>query len=134
MSAPPLSPTTPRPGYNFLAGSGAEDRFFFANEPLVHDNIATFVDYVANRTIRDVNCGMAGERTFSNNLHNFTGSVIVFAGGTGFGTGMVDTADLMTNAKVTLNFREEYGHVDHVFSQNHLHEVEHVVLKWLKKL
>lgn len=134
MSAPPLSPTTPRPGYNFLAGSVAENRFFFANEPLVHANIAMFVDYVANRTIRDVNCGLAGERTFSNNLHKFKGSVIVFAGGTGFGTGMIDTADLMTKAKVKLNFKEEYGHVDHVFSQNHLHEVEHPVLKWIKKL
>lgn len=134
MSAPPLSPTTPRPGYNFLAGSVAEDRFFFANEPLVHANIAQFVDYVANRTVRDVNCGLAGERTFSNNLDDFTGSVIVFAGGTGFGTGMIDTANLMTSAKVTLNFKAEYGHVDHVFSNDHLHEVEHPVLQWLKKL
>ncbi len=134
MSAPPLSPTTPRPGYNFLAGSVAEDRFFFVNEPLIHDNIAGFVDYVANRTIRDVNCGLAGERTFSNNLHNFTGSVIVFAGGTGFSTGMTDTANLMTSAEVDVNFRQEYGHVDHVFSEDHLKEVEHVVLKWLKKL
>jgi pimeloyl-ACP methyl ester carboxylesterase len=133
MSAPPLSPTTPRPGYNFLAGSVAEDRFFFANEELVHANIARFVDYVATRTIRDVSCGLAGERVFSNNLHNFTGDVIVFAGGHGFGTGMIDTANLMTSAEVTLNFKEEYGHVDHVFSQNHLREVEHPVLKWLKK-
>jgi pimeloyl-ACP methyl ester carboxylesterase len=133
MSAPPLSPTTPRPGYNFLAGSVAEDRFFFANEPLVHANIATFVDYVATRTIRDVSCGMAGERTFSNNLQNFTGPVIMFAGGNGFGTGMTDTANLMTSATVTLNFNAAYGHVDHVFSNNHLHEVEHPVLKWLKK-
>ena len=31
-----------------------------------------------------------------------------------------------------LNFNEAYGHVDHVFSNNHLHEVEHPVLKWLK--
>jgi pimeloyl-ACP methyl ester carboxylesterase len=133
MSAPPLSPTTPRPGYQFLAGSVAEDRFFFVNEPLIHANIAVFVDYVANRTIRDVNCGLAGERTFTNNLNNFTGPVIVFAGGTGFGTGMIDTANLMTSADVTMNFRAEYGHVDHVFSNNHLHEVEHGVLKWLKE-
>jgi pimeloyl-ACP methyl ester carboxylesterase len=132
MSAPPLSPTTPRPGYNFLAGSVAEDRFFFANEPLVHANIATFVDYVATRTIRDVSCGLAGERVFSNNLHSFNGAVIVFAGGHGFGTGMTDTANLMTNANVTVNFNEAYGHVDHVFSQNHLHEVEHPVLSWLQ--
>jgi len=64
LSAPPLSPTTPRPGYQFLAGSVAEDRFFFANESLIHASIAEFVDYVANRTIRDVSCGLAGERTF----------------------------------------------------------------------
>jgi len=133
MSAPPLSPTTPRPGYNFLAGSVAEDRFFFVNEPLIHANIAVFVDYVANHTIRDVSCGLAGERTFSNNLHNFTGSVIVFAGGTGFGTGMIDTANLITSAEVTVNFRPEYGHVDYVFSNDHLHEVEHAVLKWLEE-
>jgi pimeloyl-ACP methyl ester carboxylesterase len=134
MSAPPLSPTTPRPGYNFLAGSVAEDRFFFVNEPLIHANIAQFVDYVATRTIRDVSCGLAGETTFSNNLHSFQGKVILFAGGTGFGTGMIDTANLMTSATVTMNFNEAYGHVDHVFSQNHLHEVEHPVLKWLKKV
>ena len=134
MSAPPLSPTTPRPGYQFLAGSVAEDRFFFVNEPLIHANIAVFVDYVANRTIRDVSCGLAGERTFSNNLDQFTGSVIVFAGGTGFGTSMIDTANLMTSAEVTINFRQEYGHVDYVFSYNHLHEVEHPILKWLNKV
>jgi hypothetical protein len=134
MSAPPLSPTTPRPGYNFLAGSVPEDRFFYANEALVHANIAGFVDYVATRTIRDVSCGMAGERTFSNNLHSFDGAVIMFAGGHGFGTGMTDTARLMTSATVTANFNEAYGHVDYVFSQNHLHEVEHPVLAWLQRL
>jgi pimeloyl-ACP methyl ester carboxylesterase len=131
MSAPPISPTTPRPGYNFLAGSIAEDRFFYANEDLVHANIAGFVDYVATRTIRDVSCGLAGERTFSDNLHSFNGAAIIFAGGNGFGTGMIDTANLMTSATITLNYNEAYGHVDHVFSQNHLQEVEHPILKWL---
>jgi pimeloyl-ACP methyl ester carboxylesterase len=131
MSAPPLSPTTPRPGYAFLAGSVTEDRFFYASEPLVHANIRGFVDYVATRTIRDVSCGMAGERTFTDNLQNFDGAVIMFAGGRGFGTGMTDTAGLLSSAKITLNYREEYGHVDHVFSTRHLQEVEHPVLSWL---
>jgi pimeloyl-ACP methyl ester carboxylesterase len=131
MSAPPLSPTTPRPGYAFLAGSVAEDRFFYASEPLVHANIRGFVDYVATRTIRDVSCGMAGERTFSNNLQNFGGAVIIFAGGRGFGTGMTDTAGLLSSARITLNYKEDYGHVDHVFSTRHLHEVEHPILAWL---
>lgn len=131
MSAPPLTPTTPRPGYFFLAGSVAEDRFFFADEALVHANISRFVDYVTTRTIRDVSCGLAGERTFSNNLQSFTGPVIMFAGGHGFGTGMTDTAGLLSNADVMMNFRDDYGHVDHVFSTNHSHEVEHPILSWL---
>jgi hypothetical protein len=101
---------------------------------MVHANIAAFVNYVANRTARDLNCGLTGEQTFNGNLHNFTGSVLVFAAGNGFGTGMIDTANRMTSAKVTLNFRGEYGHVDYVFSNEHLQEVEHPVLKWLKKL
>jgi hypothetical protein len=132
MAAPPLTPTTPRPGYFFLAGSVAEDRFFFADEALVHANIRGFVDYVATRTIRDVSCGLAGERTFTGNLHAFDGPVIVFAGGHGFGTGMLDTAGLLSSASVTMNYREDYGHVDHVFSTRHLQEVEHPVLAWLK--
>jgi pimeloyl-ACP methyl ester carboxylesterase len=131
MSAPPLSPTTPRPGYRFLAGSVEEDRFFFADESLVHASINTFVDYTAVRTVRDVSCGLAGETTFTNNLHSFTGPVIVFAGGLGFGTGMTDTAALLTNAQVTMHFNEEYGHVDHVFSDKHKNEVELPILDWL---
>jgi pimeloyl-ACP methyl ester carboxylesterase len=131
MTAPPVGPTTPRPGYNFLAGSIAEDRFFYADESLVHANIAGFVDYVATRTIRDLSCGLAGERTFSDNLENFTGPVLMIAGGHGFGPEMLDTRELLTNATVTVNYREEYGHVDHVFSAKHLQEVEHPVLAWL---
>ncbi|HYO63261.1 MAG TPA: alpha/beta hydrolase [Pyrinomonadaceae bacterium] len=133
MSAPPVSPTTPRPGYVFLAGSVAEDRFFFADESLIHANIRGFVDYVATRTVRDLSCGLAGERTFNDRLHNFDGPVIMFAGGKGFGPGMLDTAALLTSSRVTINYRAEYGHVDHVFSVKHLQEVEHPILKWLQK-
>jgi pimeloyl-ACP methyl ester carboxylesterase len=133
LSAPPLSPLTPRPGFYNLAGSVAEDRFFYANESLVHANVAQFVDYTAIRTMRDLSCGLAGDRTFTGNLQNFTGPVIMFAAGHGFGTGMTDTAQLMTSAQVTLNFNEVYGHVDYMFSTNHLHEVEHPILKWLNK-
>ncbi len=133
LSAPPLSPLTPRPGFYNLAGSVEEDRFFFANESLVHSNVAQFVDYTAIRTLRDLSCGLAGDQTFTDNLHSFTGPVIMFAAGHGFGPGMVDTAELMTSAKVTLNFNEEYGHVDYVFSTRHLKELERPILKWLKK-
>src|SRR5262249_11503324 len=63
LSAPPLSPLAPRPGYYNLAGSVTENRFFYANELLVHANLAMFLDYTPIRTIRDLNCGLAGETT-----------------------------------------------------------------------
>ena len=131
LSAPPLSPLTPRPGYYNLAGSFTEDRLFYANESLVHGNLATFFDYTPIRSLRDLNCGLAGETTFTNNLGSFTGPVIMFAGGHGFGSAMFSTAQLMTSANVTINFKQEYGHVDYMFSNNHLHELEHPIYTWL---
>src|SRR5215207_10014901 len=128
LSAPPVSPLAPRPGYYNLAGSVTEDRFYYANESLVHANLAGFVDYTTTRSLRDLNCGLAGETTFTNNLGSYTGPVIMFAAGHGFGTAMLDTAELMTSASVTINFKQEYGHVDYMFSSNHLHELEHPIL------
>ena len=131
MSAPPVGPVIPRPGYVFLAGSVAEDRFFYADEALVHANIRGFVDYVANRTIRDVSCSLAGDRTFTNNLGSFDGPVLMIGGGRGFGPELLDTKELLTNANVTVDYVEDYGHVDHVFSTRHMQEVEHPILAWL---
>jgi hypothetical protein len=37
----------------------------------------------------------------------------------------------MTSSNITLNFNEGYGHVDYVFSETHLQEVEHPILNWL---
>jgi pimeloyl-ACP methyl ester carboxylesterase len=131
LSAPPVSPLGPRPGYFNLAGNFLEDRFFFANEQLVHDNAAVFNDYTPTRAIRDLNCGLAGETTFTNNLGSFNGPAIMFSAGHGFGSAMFDTAQLMTSADVTINSRADYGHVDYVFSEIHRRELEHPILNWL---
>ena len=131
LSAPPVSPLSPRPGYYQLAGDFLEDRFFYANESLVHANVAGFVDYTTTRSLRDLNCGLAGETTFTNNLGSFTGPVIMFAGGHGFGSAMTDTAQLMSSATITMNSRADYGHVDYMFSTNHLQELEHPIFNWL---
>ena len=131
LSAPPVSPLAPRPGYYNLAGNFLEDRFFYANESLVHANVATFLDYTPIKSMRDLNCGLAGETTFTNNLGSYNGPVLMFAGGHGFGSAMFDTAQLMSAANVTINFKAEYGHVDYMFSNNHLQELEHPILSWL---
>jgi pimeloyl-ACP methyl ester carboxylesterase len=131
MSAPPVGPITPRPGYYFLKGSVADDTLAYADEPLVHSNIAGFVDYVANRTVRDVSCSLAGERTYTSNLQSFNGPVYMIGGGHGFGPEMLETKALMTSASVTVSFKEDYCHVDQVFSTRHMQEVEHPILAWL---
>jgi pimeloyl-ACP methyl ester carboxylesterase len=131
FSAPVVSPLTPRPNYFLVAGNFAEDRFFFANEPLLQANLTTFYDYLPVRLVRDLNCGLAGETTFTNNLGSFHGPVIMFAAGHGFGSAMLSTAQLMTSASVTINFKQEYGHVDYVFGNDHQHELEHPILTWL---
>lgn len=131
LSAPPLSPLAPRPGYFNVAGDVAEDRFFFSNESLIHGSLAGFNDYTPIRSMRDLNCGLAGDTTFTGNLGAFDGPVIMFVAGHGFGSAMLDTAELMSSADVTIKSRGDYGHVDYTFATNHLQQLEHQILKWL---
>jgi len=132
LSEPIVSPLSPRPGYFNVAGSFVEDRFFYANESLVHGSLAGFVNYATILSLRDLNCGLAGETTFNGNLANFSGPVMMFAAGHGFGTAMQDTAALLTSATVTMKSNPNYGHVDYMFSEDHIQELEHPIMKWIK--
>jgi pimeloyl-ACP methyl ester carboxylesterase len=134
LSVPNISPITPRPNYFLAAGDAQQDRLFFVNDALIRANIAQFVDYAAVRTIRDVNCGLAGDRTFTNSLQNFKGAVYIVAGGHGFGAGMLDTAELMTSARVTINFDAEFGHVDAYFEGSHRQKLDQPILAWLERV
>jgi hypothetical protein len=134
LSTPQISPLSPRPNYFNAAGDAQQDRLFFANDALLRANIAQFVDYAALRTIRDVSCGLAGDRMFTNNLQNFKGAVYVVAGGHGFGSSMIDTAALMTSASKTINFVEEFGHVDAYFEGSHQQDLAKPILAWLKRV
>lgn len=133
LSEPVVSPLSPRPGYFNVAGSFIEDRFFYANEELVHGSLAGFVDYATIRSFRDLNCGLTGETTFTGNLGSFSGPVIMFSAGHGFGTAMQDTAALMVSATVTMKSNANYGHVDYMFSEDHIQELEHPIMKWIKE-
>lgn len=131
LTTPVVSPLSPRPGYFQFAGNFVEDKFTFANEPLIYASIGAFNDYVAIKAIADLSCGLAGDTTFTNNLDDFSGPVIMFVAGHGFGSAMFDTAQLMTSADVTINFKEQYGHVDYITSTKHLQQLEHPILTWL---
>lgn len=133
LSEPNLSPLSPRPGYFNVAGSAVENRFFYANESLVHGSLAGFVDYATTRSFLDLNCGLAGDTTFTANLGSFSGPVIMFSAGHGFGSAMFDTAQLMSSATVTINSNPDYGHVDYPFSEDHVHQLEQPIMKWIKE-
>jgi hypothetical protein len=109
-----------------LAGQAIETRQHFQLSLTKFTN-----DYVAIRSIADLSCGLAGDTTFTNNLDDFSGPVIMFVAGHGFGSAMFDTAQLMTSADVTINYKEQYGHVDYVTSTKHLQQLEHPILTWL---
>lgn len=132
VSAPPPSPTTPRPGYFLVAGDAETDAFTFANDAVFRANVLEFVDYVALRTLRDVNCSLAGDRTWTNHLGAFRGEIFVAAGGHGFGQAMLDTLALMPKAHATVSFIEAFGHVDHFFAENRRELTEGPIREWLE--
>lgn len=133
MSTPQISPLTPRPDYFFLNGDVAQDKLFFANDELALNNILQFSDYVALRTVRDINCSLAGETTFTGNLHKFKGDVFAAAGGHGFGTSVLDTVERMPKAKTTVHFAGDYGHMDYFFNADQRKVLLNPILHWLDK-
>jgi hypothetical protein len=77
--------------------------------------------YAPVRFIRDSHCAMGGlDSSFSSNLSAFRGDALVYAEGHGFGQMMIDTAQLMSHANVTVDVHPElaesdpYFHVDWV--------------------
>ncbi len=134
LSTPQLTPTSPRPGFFLAAGHAQSDQLFFVNDALIRANASQFVDYFALRAVRDLNCGLAGDRTFTNNLQNFTGAVFAIAAGHGFGNSVNDTVALMTSASVTIKSAPPAGHVDPYFAVQHRQFVEQPILKWLEHI
>jgi pimeloyl-ACP methyl ester carboxylesterase len=73
-------------------------------------------NYAPVAFIRDSHCSMAGiETRFTDDLENFHGPVLFFTEGLGFGEMMFDTADLLTNADVTIDYHAEFGESDRYF-------------------
>ena len=136
LSVPAPGPISmPVPNYVALAGSLPEDRFFFASERRLLENVlTTFNNYVPNRLVRDISCALAGiDTTHTGNLGSFSGSVLMIGGGLGFGAFMQDQLDAFTGAAgAELLLEPEFGHVDHFMSPRHRRFVEFPILRWLR--
>lgn len=124
----------PVPDYILVAGSLAEDRFFYASEDRYTRNVVgTFTNYAPTALLRDIPCSLAGlDTTHTGNLGAFTGSVLMIGGGHAFGAYMQDQLDAFTGASdKALLLEPEFGHVDHFMSPHHRQYVEYPILQWL---
>jgi len=85
--------------------------------------------------IRDSHCAMAGvDSSFTNRLHKFKGSALVFAEGLGFGQMMVDTAALLTQADVTIDVNPTFGESDRYSHVDWQGEALEPLVAWLDGL
>lgn len=87
----------------------------------------------SNRVIRDINCSLAGERTFTNNLGAFHGPVFAIEGGQSYGPYMGDNLALFPGAK-TISSTAAFGHADAYLTASHATYIEGPLLSWLSSV
>jgi pimeloyl-ACP methyl ester carboxylesterase len=134
LSVPTPGPVSmPVPDYIDLGGSFDEDRFFFASEPRLYENVAQFNGYVPNVLVRDVSCSLAGvETAYVANLGSFTQPVLAIGGTRGFGAYMAGQLAQLGSTDVTFRLQPGFGHIDHFMTPHHRHFVELPILHWLE--
>jgi len=92
-------------------------------------------NYAPVRFLRDSHCSMGGIDTqYTDNLSAFRGDVLVYAAGFGFGQMMLDTADLMTRARVTVNYHPELGESDFYYHDNWVNVTLKPFTQWLRNV
>lgn len=89
-------------------------------------------NYAPVRFIRDSHCAIAGNDTsFTDNLDAFRGDVLVYAEGRGFDQMMIDTANLMSRARVTLDYHPELAESDPYFHVDWVRVAVDPLVDWL---
>jgi pimeloyl-ACP methyl ester carboxylesterase len=134
LAVPQPGPLWPTHDFVRCAGSVPEDRFFFSTDPRVIAHSLLFSDYVDNLAIRDISCSLAGERTFTAHLGDFTAPLYLLGGGLGFLAQEVDMTHIIGSTDITRNFVPAFGHADHWFSANHRQILEGDLLRWLDRV
>ena len=118
-------------GTVLIAGSVVEDRFFFASENRLNSQVSSFNFYVANATVRDVMCSFAGDPTFVDNLASYTGPILAFELGLGFGELANDVIALTSSSDVKIRPHPNFGHADLLTTPIHGLLFELQLLEWI---
>ncbi|MEP7012250.1 MAG: hypothetical protein ABJC13_18160 [Acidobacteriota bacterium] len=133
LAVPQAGPLWPTANFIRCAGDVGQDRFFYSDESRVITFSSFFIDYVDNRTIRDISCSLAGERTFTGNLGAFTKPIYLMGGGLGFAEQNHDLANILGSTHVTFNEIPAFGHADHWFTKHHRLVLEGDLDRWLNR-
>lgn len=135
LDAPPPSPVTNAvPNFSLVRGDALANEFLYGSDERVIGNIlGTFMDYTSVRKARDLNCSLAGEEEFVDELDEYHKPVLLLGSGRGFGPWMGAQVDLMgtSPSDVEVHLSEDYGHVDMYMSPDHADLVESVVIDWM---
>jgi hypothetical protein len=134
LAVPMDDPASPVPGMVRCIGSVADDELFVCDDDRVVAHSLVFLDVFGNRTLRDLNCALAGERTFTDGLDAFAGDLLVLGAELGFGPTDADQLSLFTAADTEHLFHAGLGHADFWFAPYHRSLLETELLRWLNGL
>lgn len=134
LAVPQAGPLWPTANFIRCAGDVAQDRFFYSEESRVITFSSFFHDYVDTRTIRDISCSLAGERTFTGNLGAFRKPVYLMGGGVGFAEQNHDLAHILGSHRIEFNEIPAFGHADHWFTKHHRLVLEGDLDRWLDRV
>jgi pimeloyl-ACP methyl ester carboxylesterase len=129
----PANPLNFTDGFIRLVGDPFAGTFSYADLDRVLLLGPLIGNYAPVRFVRDTHCQIAGiESQYSDNLAAFRGDVLVYAEGLGFGQMMLDTAALMTRARVTIESNPELGESDPYFHVDWVDVAVQPLLRWLR--
>jgi pimeloyl-ACP methyl ester carboxylesterase len=131
LGTPNPGPTAPSPTFIFDAGDPLAGTLRYAKADYVHRGFAGFVDYLTFAEVRDVDCSLAGDDTFTAGLGAFTGPAFLVADGRGFGDMVEDTAALLGGEATLLRY-PDLGHQDAFYAVDHRARLELPLLRWLE--
>lgn len=119
------------PNWIQLAADPTRTRYEFASFPRVFDFIMAFNNVESLPLIRDFQCSLAGDRTYTSRLRNFHAPILAIEGGQGFGNYMQDTIDLTRSNRVRVQADQAFGHLDALLTSDERYS-EARILDWLK--
>lgn len=129
----PASPLNFTEGFIRLVGDPFASSFTYADLDRVLLLGPLIGNYAPVRFLRDSHCAMAQlDGRWTDKLSRFRGDVLVYSEGLGFGQMMIDTANLMTRARVTLDTHPEYGESDRYYAHDWVDDAVAPLVSWLR--